>query len=101
MNRAEIWHLDPKTIATDDVVENMDLTWLIYPNPSDKTLMIDSEIQLESINIYDNLGRVVLHNILNDRKLVIETSSLPNGLYIVFAAFENGKQSIKKLVIQH
>jgi len=53
----------------------------IYPNPVRETLTIDSKIQLTKVEIYSVLGKKVkeIHRDFN----AIQTSHLPNGIYIV------------------
>jgi hypothetical protein len=56
----------------------------IYPNPATDILNIVSEgAQLEQIHIVDFMGRVVLSKIVKSSSIVINTSILQAGAYIV------------------
>ena len=53
----------------------------LYPNPVKDILIIDSKIQLTKVEIYSVLGKKVKE--INTNFNAIQTSTLPNGIYIV------------------
>jgi hypothetical protein len=56
----------------------------VYPNPADHVLCIESDQPLESVAIYDLFGRIILViNNIEDNRTVVNTSSLPTGVYFV------------------
>ncbi len=56
----------------------------IYPNPASSQITISSIDISRSIYIYDMLGRKVMHGFLSpQRKLTLDISSLPQGIYDV------------------
>jgi hypothetical protein len=73
-------------------------TVTIYPNPSKGTLNISSDIQINSIIIYNTLGQVVLTKSLTPNETSIDVSSLSKGVYVLSTQIENEivrKQFIK------
>jgi len=69
----------------------------LYPNPvkTQFTIQLENGSELKNINIYNNLGQLVL----TSKKAVINTSKLAVGLYIVEIQTNKGKGS-KKLIIE-
>ena len=56
----------------------------VYPNPADHVLNLESDQPLESVAIYDLFGRMILViNNIEDNRTVVNTSSLPTGVYFV------------------
>ncbi|MEO0272912.1 MAG: T9SS type A sorting domain-containing protein [candidate division WOR-3 bacterium] len=73
----------------------------VYPNPASGVLLFDMEdiSLLNSINIFDATGHLMLSNqkILSEGK--IDVSHLPNGFYIGTAYFKNETQKSFKIII--
>jgi Flp pilus assembly pilin Flp len=69
----------------------------MYPNPTKNqfTIQLDNSNVLENINIYNNLGQLVL----TSKELMVNTSTLSVGLYVVELETNKGKAS-KKLIIE-
>lgn len=63
----------------EDLIEK-DL--LIYPQPFNQTLKIESPVDITSVNIYDMTARLVYSQTVNSRFLMIEPD-LPSGPYII------------------
>ncbi|MFC2106889.1 T9SS type A sorting domain-containing protein [Bacteroidota bacterium] len=70
----------------------------IYPNPASTRISIESpEIEIEEINIFNQLGQSVLHELYQSK--TIDISSLEAGLYIV--ELKSGEYMIRrKLVVE-
>ena len=66
----------------------------LYPNPVKGILNIEADNLMQSIEIYDLLGRVVFHQTLNDRFSHLDLSFLSLGVY--YAKINN--QYIKQFV---
>ncbi|WP_431108079.1 T9SS type A sorting domain-containing protein [Winogradskyella poriferorum] len=73
------------------------LNFKLYPNPTKNqfTIQLNDYLKLENVNIYDNLGKLVL----SLKETIIDTSKLSSGLYVVEVETESGKQT-KKLIIE-
>lgn len=62
----------------------------IYPNPTQNELTINADLNIESVQIYNTLGQLVLNQInINTLNTQINTSSLENGVYIIAIQTEN------------
>ncbi|WP_299130081.1 T9SS type A sorting domain-containing protein [uncultured Winogradskyella sp.] len=69
----------------------------LYPNPTNNqfTIQLTNNSTLKNLNIYNNLGQLVL----SSKEITIDTSQFNSGLYIVEIETSKGKSS-KKLIIQ-
>ena len=69
----------------------------LYPNPTKNkfTIQLDNPSELKNVNIYNNLGQLVLTSI----ETIIDTSKLASGLYTVEVETTKGKGT-KKLIIE-
>ncbi|HEX9826079.1 MAG TPA: T9SS type A sorting domain-containing protein [Flavobacteriaceae bacterium] len=68
---------------------------LVYPNPVANTLYIKNILDLKSINIYNNLGQLVLQS----KEATIDVSQLSKGMYVLQIHTNQGtetKRIIKK-----
>lgn len=73
------------------------LQFSMYPNPAEHffTIALNSEIELECINIYDIQGRYVN----SSTQKLVDISSISSGVYFVEVITHKGK-SAKKLIIK-
>ncbi|WP_158254388.1 alpha-amylase family glycosyl hydrolase [Tenacibaculum sp. SG-28] len=71
----------------------------LYPIPSNDYVYLASKKQIESIEIFDTTGKLVLQlaNYSSDNPIPIST--LTNGLYIVKIRTEQQEQILKKLLV--
>ena len=76
----------------DDVV--------VYPNPTDNSLYISSQIKIKEIIIYNSLSRPVMSINLNKNDSNVDVTSLNRGLYILTVELENGRTIYKKVILQ-
>ncbi len=69
----------------------------LYPNPakSQFTIQLENNTILENVNIYNNLGQLVL----TSKKLILDISKLASGLYVVEIE-TNKRKSSKKMIIE-
>lgn len=77
--------------------EEFDLTNVkAYPNPSNTQWTISLNNQtIESITVYDVLGRKVLEQDVNNSEITVDTSNLSKGMFIANVTTAQGTQSIK------
>ena len=73
---------------------------LIYPNPAQTEITIQSPTKIQTIEISNGLGQIVSKSILNSKKSNLSISSLPKGIYFVKILLEDNTIQIKKLIIQ-
>jgi len=62
----------------------------IYPNPSNEILFINSENSVETISIYDNLGKMLIHQSTISNNKSINVSNLRNGIYFIKVKTKRG-----------
>jgi hypothetical protein len=71
------------------------LKFTISPVPTSNILNIQSDIKISRIEIYDNLGNLVL---IKSNGSVIDISSLPSGLYFCKIMDGNNNIGIEKFI---
>jgi hypothetical protein len=72
---------------------------LVYPNPSNGQFTVSSEQVIESIELYDILGKKVFSNTPNDFSTQIN-ARLPQGLYIYRAVLKDQSIASGKIVVK-
>tara|TARA_B110001450_G_scaffold13655_1_gene12854 strand:- start:1248 stop:2378 length:1131 start_codon:yes stop_codon:yes gene_type:complete len=78
------------TTVTIDVINDV----IIYPNPANEILTIQSNNLISPISIYDITGKLVLQNRGNSNEIILDISNLKSGLYLIKSSIENS--SIKR-----
>ncbi|MCR9173356.1 MAG: T9SS type A sorting domain-containing protein [bacterium] len=71
----------------------------IYPNPSESSLSVKVNAQVNDCEISNILGEKVRSSVINDNVFNIDVSDLPNGIYTLKISTETGvyqKRFIKK-----
>ena len=63
---------------------------IIYPNPAESQLSIQSSREIDSIVIYDLSGREVMRQNLNNKNSILNIESLSSGTYLI-QIFNKGK----------
>jgi len=89
-------NLSSGAIQSDRFVVNM------YPNPASNQVFIETELQeLEKINIFDMLGRLLMIAPLGpDKTHQINTQDLQPGTYLIQLTNNMGEQFAQKLIIE-
>jgi murein DD-endopeptidase MepM/ murein hydrolase activator NlpD len=88
----------PFEIASDIVSVNeapqQDRNLIAYPNPAREGyvfLSSGSDLELNKLTVYDQLGRIVLqNNALTEKTQEVDVSALANGFYIFVVSTESG-----------
>ena len=72
----------------------------VYPNPAtDKLYLTNHDGEIESINIYNAAGQLVLQHTINGNPLIeINVTSLPKGFYVGTATLDGNKTASFKFV---
>lgn len=84
-------------LAVSEVDKNL---FSIYPNPAHNSIMIKSLnlIKINSVQIINNLGQVVIYEVTNSNNDInIDVSGLSNDLYFVKINFDKGVNNYKFL----
>lgn len=86
-----------ETIGISDILPDNEFS--IYPNPTSKTIFITSnnELKIEDVNIYNQLGQIVLQT--NEIRESIDISTLGKGVYIIVMTSSELKVR-QKLIIE-
>lgn len=71
----------------------------IYPNPVKDVLTINSQYQINSIELFDLSGRNIYNTIGQGQTANISVSELPTGIYLLKIR-QNNKTSVHKFVVQ-
>jgi hypothetical protein len=73
---------------------------LIYPNPSNNLVNINSQELISEITITNILGEVVFEKHPNQSFVAIDVSSFSSNLYTIKVMYGE-RQKVEKLLIQH
>ena len=77
------------------------LTFSIYPNPADDLITVTlSNEELVDFVLFDNTGRVVQQQQLNQLTNAIDLSTLSKGVYVITLTTQSGTSTTKKMVIK-
>ncbi|MBS2100885.1 T9SS-dependent choice-of-anchor J family protein [Carboxylicivirga linearis] len=85
-------NVDIQLVSTD-ISSNPEKGMLVYPNPFDSQITISTSSGVKSISMYDVSG----NEVVKQSNLIINTSKLEKGVYIVVIECTNGEKIIKKL----
>lgn len=67
-----------------------------YPNPTSGMLNLQSNVSVNSIQVYSIMGNLIVNKVLDGTQVQLDLSHLPNGIYIANVNLENGmKKNIK------
>ena len=78
-------------------VEELSMSFNIYPNPVNDKLYIETQTQTQTIEIYDAFGR--LQSTVNGQQSMVDVSNLNSGVYFVKVITTEGdvvKRFVKK-----
>ncbi|MEZ4722704.1 MAG: T9SS type A sorting domain-containing protein [Flavobacteriales bacterium] len=89
---------DKKTVTLDLLsVAELESRFSIYPNPVADKLYIDSDIHIESAQLYDLKGQLVTSSETQTDGYLVNTASLPSGVYnLILSA--GGQLTCRKIV---
>lgn len=97
-NSSNIWSINTISAFTIDNtlgIQNFSNQFTVFPNLFSDNLTIKSDLQINSIQIFDGLGKTVLtQKFLSDE---INTKSLASGTYFLIIDSEKGKV-VKKVI---
>jgi len=73
--------------------------WNVYPNPTQGTITVRSDIEIDQIRVMDISGKEVLTKTLQGSQTTLELSYLGSGVYLI-EVVSDARKSLKRLVIQ-
>ena len=75
----------------------------LFPNPASDNVYLFSNVNaIQKVNVLDAEGRIVissLNGLLNNNKMVLNTSALPSGIYL-FQIISDREIQTRKVLIQ-
>lgn len=82
-------------------INEMEQLFKVYPNPTDNQLIIIGE-NMERIYLYNALGQLLIDkNISGSHEVIINTTQLKSGLYILNILTTEGKNVSKRVIVTH
>ncbi len=73
--------------------------WNVYPNPTQGTVTVRSDIEIDQVRVMDISGKEVLTKTLQGSQTTLELSYLGSGVYLI-EVVSDVRKSLKRLVIQ-
>ncbi len=93
------WYIQADFFYSEDcnlgIEDNLKAKLIIYPNPAQEIIQIESDTEIKSIKVYDVLGKLVLME--NNFENQLSISVLNNGLYFLKIETDNGVM-VKKII---
>lgn len=66
----------------------------VYPNPTTAILNVQTDMAIESIKIYNQVGQLIS----NQKSTQIDLSNMASGMYILYIDLENGQKAVQKII---
>ncbi|MBO7615943.1 MAG: T9SS type A sorting domain-containing protein [Bacteroidales bacterium] len=73
----------------------------VYPNPSDESVFVGSDADLQAIKVYDISGRQVRHITVFGTTTELDVKDLDGGIYFLQAIYSDGNTATQKMVVTH
>jgi hypothetical protein len=93
-----LWMVEPPVLGIDETKNTNTIEMNIYPNPTKGLITIASGIKEGKIEVINELGQLVHHEILKSDLQQIDIQNLPKGIYVV-KIVEGTKMGIKRISI--
>ena len=91
-----------QTIHYTSTEESIQEFFNLYPNPASDFTIVDSPVPVNSIIIYNALGEPITTRMnISEGKVLLQTSELASGVYILEVNFDGNKQERKQLMVTH
>lgn len=89
-------------ILVDDIHEERNLSFSIYPNPANNVLRIESyNYSIVSLYLIDLQGRIIKKMDINEPSLELDLSNFSNGMYLIRLMDEEGFSETKPFIVKH
>lgn len=83
-------------VSNSDNISDLNYVFNIYPNPVEDKVIIETDIKIEKVSIYDTYGRLMTTS--NGQQSNVDVSNFNNGVYFINISHDNGE--ITKLFIK-
>jgi len=74
-------------------VNNIQTT--VYPNPASDMVTIESNKNINSIQLFNNMGQIVYSSVVNGEKTTVNTANFGKGIYFLKVNTDAGTKNIK------
>ncbi|MBO4488492.1 MAG: choice-of-anchor J domain-containing protein [Bacteroidales bacterium] len=71
-------------------IEDVENNIVVYPNPASNMLNVTANSNIQSVEVLNMMGQIVMSQNANDTHTQVNVSSLANGVYMVKVNTENG-----------
>ena len=71
----------------------------LFPNPTKNTLHVESDRRIVGLEIYDEMGRLVVRESLNDMRIDRDVNHLDKGIYVVHIITDSARLT-RRVVIE-
>lgn len=85
--------------STSGLNENEIPEFSVYPNPTQSMLTISGGELVKKIEVYNSLGQRLEYQTPQTKITTLNTSHLPEGMYLLKVTTENGNQLTKRFVV--
>jgi hypothetical protein len=86
-------------LAINEVPGNNPFAVSVYPNPTHSQLTIEADNDIQSIELTDVIGRVIIKKITEAKTITLPVSQLSKGVYLVTIE-SSGNTVVKKIVVE-
>ncbi|MBD3638432.1 MAG: T9SS type A sorting domain-containing protein [Crocinitomicaceae bacterium] len=94
--------IDSVTVFVDPNISigtDQNLNMLVYPNPFNDKIVVESSLEIESIQVLDEMGReVLIINEVQGKQEFLDLSKISKGVYVVRVINHNGSIHEKKII---
>ena len=73
----------------------------LYPNPSDESVFVASDADLQAVKLYDIAGRLVRHITISGTTTELDVKDLDGGIYFIQVVYSDGNTATQKLIVTH
>jgi hypothetical protein len=84
-----------QTLSNTDF--EIDESILLYPNPTNSVIHIESETAIQSIEVYDVQGRILQTQLTNEKQTTIDLTQKTKGIYFFKVTTDKGIK-VEKLI---
>ncbi len=86
-------------IAVSNIESAENNTNEIYPNPTTGIINLEFSDIISKIEIYNNLGQMLIHSDVSDKNASVNLNDLPNGIYMIKVTTGN-ETIVKRFVLE-
>jgi hypothetical protein len=88
-----------RDVGSTSIDEETKINFNVYPNPATNQIIINSTEQIKTISIYNAVGKKVMEERSNQKRTIVNTAQLTNGVYIIKVIAEDGNVANERFTI--